>query len=338
MISKGFMKYSGLIAILWLFASQCFAHEMRPAFAQLIETEEGASAGIRVSATLRQPIVPGFRPDLALDLGGCLLGAEIISQRQEGTLIQSWQEYCDQALSQSTLAIRNLYPGVSEVLVSITHLDSSVQRFVVRPDNPVVNLGEADSHLLPAYLELGIEHLLAGLDHVLFVIALIVLITDRWRLVATITAFTLAHSITLALSTFELLQISQSAVEALIALSLLFMAVEMLSKTPSLTANYPWMISFGFGLIHGLGFAGVLREVGLPDDATLWALLLFNVGLEIGQLMVVAASLFLYYLISYWRRKITITLDVSLGNLLPAYFIGSISVWWFLQRLPILSQ
>ena len=330
MISKGFLKSSSLVAILWLVALQCFAHEMRPAFAQLVETEEG------ISATLRQPLVRGFRPDLALDLGGCRLGAEIISQRQEGTLIQSWQEYCDQALSQSTLAIRNLYPGVSEVLVSITHLDGSVQRFVVRPDNPVVNLGEADSPLLPAYLELGIEHLLAGLDHVLFVIALMVLITDRWRLVATITAFTIAHSITLALSTFELLQISQSGVEALIALSLLFMAVEMLSKTSSLTANYPWLISFGFGLIHGLGFAGVLREVGLPDDAALWALLLFNIGLEIGQLMVVAACLFLGFLIRYWRRKITAA-DVSLSNLLPAYFIGPISVWWLLQRLPILS-
>ena len=139
MISKGFIKFSGLIAILWLFASQCFAHEMRPAFAQLVETEEGASANVRVSATLRQPLVPGFRPDLALDLGGCRLGAEIISQRQEGTLIQSWHEYCDQTLSQSTLAIRNLYPGVSEVLVSITHLDGSVQRFVVRSDNKTLH-------------------------------------------------------------------------------------------------------------------------------------------------------------------------------------------------------
>ena len=317
MISKGFIKFSGLIATLWFFVSQCVAHEMRPAFAQLVETEEGASAHVRVSATLRQPLVPGLRPDLALDLGGCRLGAEIISQRQEGTLIQSWHEYCDQTLSQSTLAIRNLYPGVSELLVSITHLDGNVQRFVVRSDNPVVNLGEADSPLLPAYLELGIEHLLTGLDHVLFVIALMVLITGRWRLVATITAFTVAHSITLALSTFELLQISQSAVEALIALSLLFMAVEMLSKSPSLTANYPWAISFGFGLIHGLGFAGVLREVGLPDDAAFWALLLFNVGLEIGQLIVVAACLFLGFLIRNWQRKITAVQDLSLGNLLP---------------------
>ena len=259
MISKGFIKSSSLVAILWLVALQCFAHEMRPAFAQLVETEEG------ISATLRQPLVRGFRPDLALDLGGCRVGAEIISQRQEGTLIQSWQEYCDQALSQSTLAIRNLYPGVSEVLVSITLLDGSVQRFVVRPDNPVLNLGEAESPLLPAYLELGIEHLLAGLDHVLFVIALMVLITDRWRLVATITAFTIAHSITLALSTFELLQISQSAVEALIALSLLFMAVEMLSKTPSLTANYPLLISEislnGTGRIHGKCKKGKLISI-----------------------------------------------------------------------------
>lgn len=331
MISKRFAASSSLIAILWLVAGQCFAHEMRPAFAQLIETEEG------ISATLRQPVVRGFRPDLALDLGGCDIRAEIISQRQISTLIQSWQEFCEQPLAQSTLAIRNLHPGVSEVLMSITLLDGSVQRFVVRPDNPVVNLGEAGSPLLPAYLELGIEHLLAGLDHVLFVIALMVLITDRWRLVTTITAFTISHSITLALSTFELLQISQSAVEALIALSLLFMAVEMLSKSPSLTSNYPWVISFGFGLIHGLGFAGVLREVGLPDDAALWALLLFNLGLEIGQLMVVAACLFLGFLVRYWRPKITVAPSVSLSNFLPAYFIGPISVWWLLQRLPILS-
>ncbi|MFT7470560.1 MAG: hypothetical protein ACI8XU_000450 [Kiritimatiellia bacterium] len=331
MISKRFAASNSLVAILWLIAGQCFAHEMRPAFAQLVEAQEG------ISATLRQPIVRGFRPDLALDLGGCRVGAEIISQRQEGTLIQSWQEFCDQPLEQSTLSVRNMYPGVSEVLVSITLLDGSVQRFVVRPDNPVVNLGEADSTLLPAYLELGIEHLLSGFDHVLFVIALMVLIADRWRLAATITSFTIAHSITLALSTFELLQISQSAVEALIALSLLFMAVEMLSKSPSITSNYPWAIAFGFGLVHGLGFAGVLSEVGLPDDAALWALLLFNVGLEIGQLTVVILCLLLGLLIRQWRLQATVAPRIGLNNLLPAYLIGPISVWWLLQRLPILS-
>ena len=101
--------------------------------------------------------------------------------------------------------------------------------------------------------------------------------------------------------------------------------------------NYPWAISFGFGLIHGLGFAGVLREVGLPDDAAFWALLLFNVGLEIGQLIVVAVCLFLGFLIRNWQRKITAVQDLSLGNLLPAYFIGPISVWWLLQRLPVLG-
>ena len=116
------------------------------------------------------------------------------------------------------------------------------------------------------------------------------------------------------------------------------LAVEMLSKTPSITSSYPWAIAFGFGLVHGLGFAGELREVGLPDDAAFWALLLFNVGLEIGQLIVVAACLCLGFLIRNWRWKIVIAPSVNLGNLLPAYFIGPISVWWFLQRLPILSQ
>jgi hypothetical protein len=320
-----------LIALLWLVAGQSFAHEMRPAFAQLVETATG------INATLRQPLIAGFRPDLALDVASCRVATETISQREEGTLIQSWQEVCDQELTQSSLSIRNMYPGVSEVLVSVTLLDGSVQRFVIRPDNPVVNLGGADAPLLPAYLELGTEHLLKGLDHVLFVIALMVLITDKWRLVATITAFTVAHSITLALSTYDLLQISQSAVEALIALSLLFMAVEMLSKSPSLTSSYPWAISFGFGLIHGLGFAGVLREVGLPDDAALWALLLFNLGLEVGQLMVVAVCLLIGALMRYWQLNVYTTAGVRLTHLLPAYLIGPVSVWWLLQRLPLPS-
>ncbi len=321
-----------LFALLWLVTGQSFAHEMRPAFVQLVETATG------IDATLRQPLVAGFRPDLALDVAGCRVATETISQRQEGTLIQIWTEVCEQGLTQSSLSIRNLYPGVSEVLVSVTLLDGRVQRFVVRPDNPVVNLGGADAPLLPAYLQLGIEHLLKGLDHVLFVIALMVLITDKWKLVATITAFTIAHSITLALSTFDLLQISQSAVEALIALSLLFMAVEMSSKAPALTSSYPWVIAFGFGLIHGLGFAGVLREVGLPDDSALWALLLFNLGLEVGQLLVVAACLLLGVLTRHWRQNPFAASGIGLGNLLPAYLIGPISVWWLLQRLPVVSQ
>ena len=319
------------IALLWLVAGHSFAHEMRPAFVQLVETASG------IEATLRQPLIAGFRPDLALDVEGCSMAAETISQRDEGTLIQRWQEVCDKALSQTSLSIRNLYPGVSEVLVSATLLDGSVLRFVIRPDNPVVTLGGADAPLLPAYLELGIEHLLTGLDHVLFVIALMVLITDKWRLLATVTAFTVAHSITLALSTYDLLQISQSAVEALIALSLLFMAVEMMSKSPALTSRYPWVISFGFGLIHGLGFAGVLREVGLPEDAALWALLLFNLGLGVGQLLVVAFCLLLGMLIRYWQLNAVTTAGVRLTHLLPAYCIGPVSVWWLLQRLPLAS-
>lgn len=320
-----------LIAVLWLLIGQCFAHELRPAFVQLAETQEG------VSAILRQPIIRGFRPDLALDLEGCRVEAEIISQRQEGTLIQSWQEICDRPLSESVLSIRNMYPGVSEVLVSVALTEGDMQRFVVRPDNPVVGLGEGATPFLPAYLELGVEHLLTGLDHVLFVIALMVLIADRWRLLATITAFTIAHSITLALSTFNLLQVSQSAVEALIALSLLFMAVEMLSKTGSLTARFPWAISFGFGLLHGLGFAGVLREIGLPDDTAFWALFLFNVGLEIGQLMVVVLCLSIGLLIKQLCQRSTLANELAFRSFLPAYFIGPISVWWLLQRLPILS-
>jgi HupE / UreJ protein len=181
------------------------------------------------------------------------------------------------------------------------------------------------------YFGLGVEHILLGLDHLLFVFGLLLLVRGPWQLFKTITAFTLAHSLTLALATFGLVNLPPRTIDAAIALSILFLAVEILhgrQGRSGLTQRFPWLVAFAFGLLHGLGFAGALAAVGLPQAEIPLALLFFNLGVEAGQLMFVAAILSL--------RFATARLQISWpawAAPLPAYAIGTIASFWFMQRL-----
>ena len=182
------------------------------------------------------------------------------------------------------------------------------------------------------YAILGFDHILSGLDHLLFVFGLTLIVGGGWRLVKTITAFTLAHSVTLALSTFGLVRVSQAPVEAVIAMSIVFLARElMLQKQgrPGLTSRAPWLVAFMFGLLHGFGFAGALREIGLPQGDVPMALLAFNLGVEAGQLLFVALILAAIWLL---RRLSNRTLPPWLGQV-PACAIGSIAAFWMIERL-----
>lgn len=182
-----------------------------------------------------------------------------------------------------------------------------------------------------AYLVLGVEHILGGIDHLLFVLALLLLVRNLRRLVWTITAFTVAHSITLVLATLGWINLPGPPVEAIIALSIVFVAAEVIHEQrgiSSLTARSPWIVAFGFGLLHGLGFAGALAEVGLPETAIPVALLMFNVGVETGQLMFVAAVVALAYLI----RRFTPFPPESFSRAI-AYGIGSIAAFWTIERV-----
>ena len=181
------------------------------------------------------------------------------------------------------------------------------------------------------YFVLGLQHILLGIDHLLFVVALLLLIRDRWMLVKTITAFTVGHSITLAAAALGWAQAPQTPVEAVVALSIVFVAAEVCRQHrtgPDLTIRFPWIMAFAFGLLHGFGFGGALKEIGLPQSDVPLALLTFNLGVEAGQLLFIAAVL---ALVASLDRLLALTVprlrDVT------AYAIGSLAATWFIQRL-----
>jgi HupE / UreJ protein len=186
------------------------------------------------------------------------------------------------------------------------------------------------SDMARRYVALGIEHILLGVDHLLFVFGLLLIVRGRWMLVKTITAFTLAHSVTLALATLGIVAVPARPVDAAIALSIVFLAAEILhirQGRPGLAARKPWLVAFAFGLLHGLGFAGALTQLGLPQSEIPLALLFFNVGVEIGQLMFVATLLALAWALRQlqvrWPRW---------AEPLPAYAIGTVAGFWFIER------
>lgn len=180
------------------------------------------------------------------------------------------------------------------------------------------------------YTILGIEHILIGADHLLFVLALLLIVQGGWLLIKTITAFTVAHSITLGLATLGLINIPIKPVEAVIALSIVFLCVEIVRHDkykPSLTYRYPWVVAFVFGLLHGLGFASVLSDIGLVQSEITTSLLFFNIGVELGQIIFVVAVLIVLRIISYLRFN---TFQRLRG--IPVYLIGSMSAYWVIDR------
>jgi hydrogenase/urease accessory protein HupE len=186
-----------------------------------------------------------------------------------------------------------------------------------------------------AYLGLGVEHILFGVDHLLFVLCLLLLVREIRKLLATVTAFTLAHSITLAAATLGFVRVPAAPVEATIALSIVFLARE-LSRGEHLrsavTRSYPWLVAFSFGLLHGLGFAGALAEVGLPQREIPLALFAFNVGVELGQLAFIATVLFLVRGFRLLPLRMPSWSSVAAG-----YAIGSVAAFWVFARLSVVA-
>ena len=216
-------------------------------------------------------------------------------------------------------------------------LDGASLDHLLRSEAPRVILSSESGAgaAVPTYLRLGIEHLLFGFDHILFVVGLLFFVRRPLQLVQVVTAFTAAHSVTLALSTLGVVTVSQRPVEAVIALSILFLAVELVRGAhgrPSAMARSPWAIAFGFGLLHGFGFAGALAEIGLPESARAMALLLFNVGVEIGQLAIVGVLLTLLQVVRIWCIPVP-----ALAARLPLYLMGTVSAYWFVERVLSMS-
>jgi hydrogenase/urease accessory protein HupE len=258
----------------------------------------------------------------------------IATEMLPGAQLQRWTvDAGPQGIDGSMLAVHNL-PGTStDVLVRVAFLDGRVVSRVLRPDAPSVTIDRAAAGpAAAAYFRLGVEHILLGADHLLFVLCLLLLVRGVGRVVKTITAFTVAHSVTLGLATLGYVNLPPPPAEAVIALSIVFLAVEIAKRregAPSLTERRPWVVAFAFGLLHGFGFAGALGDVGLPQGDVPLALLLFNVGVEAGQLLFVAAAV---AVVAAARRFATAEPPAWLRPT-PAYAIGTVAAFWLVARV-----
>ena len=254
--------------------------------------------------------------------------------------VSRWVASCPGGLAGGTIEIPGLDRTQTDVLVryelspgsgEARRLTRSEKQFVVPTDPGFLDV-------LGSYFSLGVEHILDGIDHLLFVFALLLLIPDRWRLLGTVTAFTVAHSITLAAATLGWIKVPGPPVEAVIALSIMFLASELLQRDGSgnrLSERFPGIVSFSFGLLHGFGFAGALEEIGLPRGDVPLALLSFNLGVEAGQILFIAAVLIAGAVLARLIPAVVSTLR-SPGSALAsanAYAIGGVSSYWFIDRL-----
>lgn len=328
-----------LVVALWLALTAAFgalapaqAHEVRPALIQIRET---GPRGYDV--VWKRPVVG----DMALRLvphlsGGALEKPPTVEQAAPGYVTRVWRVRDGPPLEAQVLEIEGLSQSVTDVIVRITSQDGRTFDHVLKPATPRLTIGMAPAAgvAAPAYLLLGVEHILIGIDHLLFVLGLLLLIGPNWRLVKAVTGFTVAHSLTLALAALGYLRFPSAAIEALVALSILFVALELMPSRRAaggLAQRRPWLIAFTFGLLHGMAFAGVLADIGLPPGAAPEALLLFNVGVEIGQLVFIGAVLGLMAA----GRRLLAARQATLppwAALAPGYLIGTLAAYWLIER------
>jgi hydrogenase/urease accessory protein HupE len=257
----------------------------------------------------------------------------IVSRPTGDAMIQTWHLRAIEPLAGQKVLIRGLSSTMTDTLVRIEFADGDAWVERVTPGSPEAIIPGTLSGWLTAatYLKLGIEHILLGFDHLLFVLALLIITEGTWRLVKTITAFTVAHSITLALASLGFVHVPSLPVEAVIALSIAFVAVEIVHLRQgrrSLAAQAPWLVAFVFGLLHGFGFAGALNQIGLPVGQVPVALLFFNIGVEAGQLIFVASVLALVALIGSRRLLLPNWL-----KFVPPYAIGTVAMFWVIERV-----
>jgi hydrogenase/urease accessory protein HupE len=318
-----------ILTCLWLLlGGPAQADELRPFYLELRETSTG-----QWDVLWKAPVLGGVagsgRPLLPPQCRLALNPPQLVG----GALVASGTARCTAPLSGTTVGVAGLAPGSPDGLVRIAPLGQPVQAAQLRADAPTIVVAARASRwqVAQTYVVIGVEHILAGIDHLLFVVALVLLLRRTGAVVAAATAFTIAHSITLAGTTLGLFGLPQAPVEAVIALSIIFLAVEIVKarpEQPRLSQRLPWLVAFLFGLLHGFGFAGALREVGLPPGEVPMALLAFNIGVEAGQLLIIAAAAVLLWLV---RRLAPTRFKPAI--MASAYAIGSIASYWFIDRL-----
>lgn len=327
-----------LIGFLFLFsalASDALAHEVRPAYLELRQS------GPETYDVLWK--VPGRGEDLRLGLyvelpAGCTNETEPRAAMVDNAFTERWSVQRAGGLTGGTIHIAGLRATMTDVLVRLERQDGTTQVTRLTPSAPsfVVEAAPRAMQVATTYLKLGVEHILGGIDHLLFVLALLILVKGTRRLIATVTAFTVAHSLTLAGAALGFVHVPVRPVEAAIALSVVFVAAEIIHSRQGrvgLTERFPWIVAFTFGLLHGFGFASALSEVGLPQSAIPVALLFFNVGVEVGQLLFIAAVVLLIAGVRRLPLPRSGWLRPRWAWQVPAYGIGSVAAFWTIERI-----
>ena len=326
-----------LLLAAWVpFATE--AHEVRPGYLEVRQLEAET-----FDVLWKVPANGEYRLRLHARLPNECQGAPNHGSFVGGSFVERWQAKCPGGLVGRTIDIEGLSATRTDVLARIEWSDGTNQTVRLTPEQTSFRAKATPGALevTKAYFMLGVEHILLGIDHLLFVLGLLFLVGSWKRLVATVTAFTVAHSITLAAATLGLVHVAQAPVEATIALSIMFVAAETIHGAhgePRLAARAPWLVAFVFGLLHGFGFAGALREIGLPQKDVPLALLFFNVGVEVGQLLFIAGIVGVFSLLTRalrrqgsvehgpWHSETLIRTPV-------AYAIGSVAALWTVQRV-----
>lgn len=303
-----------MLALLALTSTAVLAHEMSMAEMEVRETAPGeflwqwTASGNRAASEELTPVWPH----------SCTADTNMLR--------------CGESGLRGTLEVKGVGERYSAAIVKVFWLDGQSRVFTLTAAKPDVQLyGSAEDkrgmgEIASAYVVLGVEHILGGFDHLMFVLALLFLVSFNRRLVLTISAFTLAHSLTLALSALGLLTLRSPPVEATIALSIMLVAAEALHKEQTLSRRWPAVVAFLFGLVHGLGFAGALADIGLPQNHLFVALLTFNVGVELGQLLVVAIAFVLYRAFAARPRFVALRTPAL-------YAIGCVASFWSIERI-----
>ncbi|TDJ40636.1 MAG: HupE/UreJ family protein [Gammaproteobacteria bacterium] len=320
----------GLLFGLLVAAPSVFADEIRPALLEINE-RDGGWVEVTWKVPMRgnqvedlTPVLPEFLEPLGAGSGQRVPGA--------------WLEYrtyrnAGQTLTGATLRIDGLAALPTDVLIRVSLQDGTQHSAVLRSGNESFTIPEQATRvqLAVSYWQIGTIHILEGFDHLLFLLTLLLIVTGLWPLLKTVTAFTVAHSLTLALATLGIVNFPSAPTEAVISLSIMLLAVEAVRKSSgetTLSERFPWLIAFTFGLVHGLGFAGALSEIGVPQNEVPLALLMFNVGVETGQVMfVVAVSVLLAGLHKLHSRS-----GLLMARTTP-YAIGGVAAFWTLQRI-----
>ena len=280
------------------------------------------------------PVQPDLSPQMRPVLPhGCAIVSAINRRGSTTALVSDAAVRCSRSVAGGRIGITGLATAQTDLIVRVAPLGRAVQMLRLTPARPLATIAVRAGRwqVAASYFGIGIEHIVFGYDHLLFVLCFVLLLSDVRRIVVAVTAFTVAHSLTLVGTTLGFVGLPSASVETVIALSILFLAVEVLKKQPGqprLSERAPWVVAFGFGLLHGFGFAGALSEIGLPEGEVPMALLAFNVGVEVGQIAIVLVGAGLLTLV----RRMALPIAARFIRW-SAYAIGIIAGIWFIERL-----